>query len=1003
LALPLPGAIAVTALGLGELLELPLAQALNWLYVLLQFLTMVGGLCWWWRLPRPLRSADIPALLALALMPLAYTSLSQAGLFFGDLLRWTRPSLAWVPTLAAIWVLVLLTYAHQPVGARALQRAVSTLATLGLGALVAGVELGDGGGRLAVMVAIDTSRSIDLVRDADSRVRKELELARTSMRDGDRLGVLVFGSTAQLLSPLQGKQPAAGAQMVSVNRDATDIEAALRRGLSELPPDAAGKLVLISDGAETRGDSERALELASAAGVPVDTVALDQESYDNVRVVSVSAPPTARSGETFAIRVVLESSVDTRAEVRSVQDGEITKKWTVSLHAGQEVLTLPHTARGNGLRRYEIHVSAPSREVDQVTEDNQRSAFVRVRGVSRALILSKDPAQARALEAALLGAELQVHNGGLQDLASSAAGLAGYDLVVLRDLPARLLSPGQLSALSQYVRALGGGLLLMGSDDSFGVGGYNTTPLETISPVSFDLKQDRRRGTLAEVIAIDHSGSMAATVGASTKLELANEAAFRSAKLLGATDRLGILHVDTSATWTVPLNAPPDPEQLRASLEATDPAGGGIFVDVALQQAYQVLRGVDTNLKHVLLFTDGSDAENTIEAERLVQAAQRRGISTSVVALGRGPDLPALERLSAHGRGRFYIVEDARRLASVFAQETMLATRNALRELEFVPTVLGSPGVLSGVDFADAPALRGYVVTLPKARAQVFLQAPDNDPLLAAWRVGLGQVAAFTSDYSSRWGSEWIQWPDAAQLFAQLGRSLARRLDEPGVRLRASVQGGTLNLVADVLDERGALDSHKSLAAHIAGPGGAVSTTALPSVSPGRYEAQVPLDQPGAYAISGVELTSGKLLATVGAELSAADELARQGSNRELLRHLAEGSGGHLRDTLAGLFNDRGASRQGHRSPILTLSWLVGALVLLSVLLRRIQLPRLRWPTEVETNAGASNAEAPGPDEVAVWGDAADDRLDLQRHAWSPGHGELSAAEVLLKRRRRMR
>ena len=58
-----------------------------------------------------------------------------------------------------------------------------------------------------------------------------------------------------------------------------------------------------------------------------------------------------------------------------------------------------------------------------------------------------------------------------------------------------------------------------------GPGGFSKTPIEEISPVSFDLKQDRRRGSLAEVIGIDISGSMAASAGSHTKLELANEAA----------------------------------------------------------------------------------------------------------------------------------------------------------------------------------------------------------------------------------------------------------------------------------------------------------------------------------------------------------------------------------------------------------------------------------------------------------------------------------------------
>src|SRR5439155_17203354 len=94
---------------------------------------------------------------------------------------------------------------------------------------------------------------------------------------------------------------------------------------------------------------------------------------------------------------------------------------------------------------------------------------------------------------------------------------------------------------------------LMGGDKGLGPGGYARTPLEEISPVSFDIKQERRRASLSEVIGIDISGSMGAKAGSNTKLELANEAAARSASLLGAGDRLGVEHVDTSVHWSVVL------------------------------------------------------------------------------------------------------------------------------------------------------------------------------------------------------------------------------------------------------------------------------------------------------------------------------------------------------------------------------------------------------------------------------------------------------------------
>ena len=104
---------------------------------------------------------------------------------------------------------------------------------------------------------------------------------------------------------------------------------------------------------------------------------------------------------------------------------------------------------------------------------------------------------------ALEGAAFQVRAVGAAGVPGDVAELATYDLVTLSDVSATELTPGQLGALATYVRDLGGGLLLLGGDRSMGPGGYGKTPVEEVSPVSFDLKQDRRRASLAEVIIID--------------------------------------------------------------------------------------------------------------------------------------------------------------------------------------------------------------------------------------------------------------------------------------------------------------------------------------------------------------------------------------------------------------------------------------------------------------------------------------------------------------------
>jgi hypothetical protein len=323
----------------------------------------------------------------------------------------------------------------------------------------------------------------------------------------------------------------------------------------------------------------------------------------------------------------------------------------------------------------------------------------------------------------------------------------------------------------------------------------------------------------------------------------------------------------------------------------------------------------------------------------LAKEALRAGITTSIVSLGNGADVPRLESLSRTGGGRFYLIEDANRLPAVFAQETILATRSALHEGDFTPAVRSRSGPLSGVDLENMPALHGYVVTLPKPRAQVYLEGPERDPILATWSIGVGKAGAFTSDYATRWGKRWTGWTGAAQLFAQLGRGLARIPDDRKVRLSAEVSASVLAINADVVDERGALDSYRELAVHVTGEGGFVETLPLEAQGPGRYSAKQTLERPGAYLVTAVDLASGQLLGSAGTELSASDELRPVGTDRLGLATIARETGGQVRDTMAGVFDERLGVRFAYDDISHALLWCSGLLLLGMVAARRLALP----------------------------------------------------------------
>ena len=95
--------------------------------------------------------------------------------------------------------------------------------------------------------------------------------------------------------------------------------------------------------------------------------------------------------------------------------------------------------------------------------------------------------------------------------------------MVLENVPAEKVGSRGMELLAAWVRETGAGLLMTGGRSSYGPGGYYKSPLEPILPVSMELRQEHRKLSLAIVVALDRSGSMAMPVaGGRVKMDLAN-------------------------------------------------------------------------------------------------------------------------------------------------------------------------------------------------------------------------------------------------------------------------------------------------------------------------------------------------------------------------------------------------------------------------------------------------------------------------------------------------
>jgi uncharacterized membrane protein len=346
--------------------------------------------------------------------------------------------------------------------------------------------------------------------------------------------------------------------------------------------------------------------------------------------------------------------------------------------------------------------------------------------------------------------------------------LRDYDLVVFSDVSARTVAGASQQAVAKYVEEQGGGFVMIGGENSFGVGGWSGTAIEKILPVRFEGERQREQPMLALVLVIDKSGSMSSE----DKLDLVKEASRATATTLDPSDEIGVIAFDSRPHVLVRLQRAANRIRIAGDIRRLA-AGGGTNALPALREAYLQLSGSSALVKHVILLSDGQSPEQGIDA--LLGDMRDSDITVSAVGVGQGAGKDFLRRVASRGRGRFYFSQDGTDVPRIFSRETREVTRNAVVERELVPRVSKNAQVLRGIDFARAPGLRGIVPVKSKPLAEVLLRTHLGDPLLVRGRKGLGQTAAFASDAKARWAASWIAWTGFGKLWSQIARDTMRQ------------------------------------------------------------------------------------------------------------------------------------------------------------------------------------------------------------------------------------
>lgn len=790
---------------------------------------------------------------------------------------------------------------------------------------------------ISVVYALDVSDSI-----GDASIDRALEFVSSQVHekpDQDEAGLIVFGGTAAVEMPPQQSFPFEGVVASRVRRDATNLEQSLSLASAMLPEENRGRIVLISDGTSTSGSLSQILDELKAKEIAVDVLPIQYQYDKEVWIEALELPQYVKVGQDYSASVVLSSLQAGTGTLRLAENGEEIAEAPIEFKAGMNRYEIPLRLRDAGYYEYSATIDV-SRSQDNLRQNNTVMNYLYVEGDGKVLVVTDPEGDAQdwqPLVGALKAAERSVAVTDPFNFPSDALSLMPYDCIVFVNVARNDFDEIQLKAVHDSVRDLGTGFLMVGGPNSFGPGGYHETDVEKCLPVSMDVSQKKilPKGALAIIL---HTCEF--QDGNTWGKRITKQAI----KVLMPQDEVGVLVYSSNGNegWLFELTPRSKMDELVKKINAAQIGDMPSFAKT-MKLGLEGLKKSDAAAKHMIIISDGDPSP---PAPGVLQdfAKNKISISTVTVFPHGGERIALMENIAGATGGRHYFPADARQLPSIFIKESRTLKRKMIQEKKLTPEVGQSSPILKGVS-SMAP-IHGYVLTSIKPEAEPILQTPlgteegeeEHDPVLAKWRYGLGASAAFTSDFSTKWGKDWQKWEKFQPIIKQLITEISR-VKEPGhLRLWSYPSGGDgVVLVEDFHQTESFLD----VVAMVSGPNDETKTVSLRQISPRRYQARVPQWGPGRYQIIAKGVGGGREeTITGGFIVPYSPEYLRFRSNPIVLEEVRERTGGTeftLETPASEIFDKRDPKRSS--SPVF--DWFLIALACLlpmDVAVRRIQI-----------------------------------------------------------------
>ncbi|MCK4928408.1 MAG: VWA domain-containing protein, partial [Methanosarcinales archaeon] len=505
-------------------------------------------------------------------------------------------------------------------------------------------------------------------------------------------------------------------------------------------------IIVVSDGNNNFGrELGESIDFVAATGTSV--YAVTQQPKDNDLSVQITCARTAVLGNENLLGIeVRQAGGQADYMLNILVDGESEYSETISQNGVMKTVSFSNTFYSLGPHVVTAEITSSD---DLRPDNNVFNKTIYVVPKPRILLITLDT------ESPLRQVLKSLYD---LDTASTPDGinLSDYKAVVLDNLNEGRISVDTVDNLREYA-ARGGGVVVVGGDNSYDKGDYLATELETLLPV--ESYASAYAGSVNVVLVLDISGS----IDAHGALDDEKAMAINLLQDMGRDTNVGVVAFGGDAVEVsnglLPMSSHANRDILVDRVSKLKRGLGGTSIDEGIVTAAGMLDNT-SGQKYMLLFSDGAVKDNfddtsivlssmdTTETEMVFVMIMTNVVKERDVKTDNNRGEYFFKVLADQVGGDFMQLETYQRLDLTFGRESPDLPEGGpdayaivrLDEEHFITRYLNITGSISG-----------YNDVTQKVGASRLVTTSMGKPVVTSWQFGLGRVAALSTDNGNLW------------------------------------------------------------------------------------------------------------------------------------------------------------------------------------------------------------------------------------------------------------